>query len=128
MEVKPIVANFKSGRGKGFIQNSSTNKVYESLGVSAKRETTYSIFKDKALKLNDGDNYNKYLTSLQNSNRLASLIYNNNDVDKLLQSILNQYNISTQLSSDKVILGLIEFIDMANWQSYWSDILEKIYG
>ena len=97
-------------------------------GQRKERETTYSIFKDKALKLNDGDNYNKYLTSLQNSNRLASLIYNKNDVDKLLQSILNQYNIRTQLSSDEVILGLIESIDMVNWQSYWSAILEKIYG
>ncbi len=97
-------------------------------GQRKQREITYSIFKNKVLKLNDGNNYNQYMASLKNSNRLASLLYNKEDIDKLLKSIFNQYNINTQLSSDEIILGLIESIDMNHWQSYWSDILEKIYG
>jgi len=97
-------------------------------GQRKQREITYSIFKNKVLKLNDGNNYNQYMASLKNSNRLASLLYNKDDIDKLLKSIFNQYNINTQLSSDEIILGLIESIDMKHWQSYWSDILEKIYG
>jgi len=97
-------------------------------GQRKQREITYSIFKNKVLKLNDGNNYNQYMASLENSNRLASLLYNKEDIDKLLKSIFNQYNINTELSSDEIILGLIESIDMKYWQSYWSDILEKIYG
>lgn len=92
------------------------------------REKSYSIFKNPKLKLNDGNNYANYINSLSNSNRLASLLYNKKDIDTLLKSIFNNYNINTTLTDDEIILRLIEEIDMNDWQPYWSELLEKIYG
>lgn len=97
-------------------------------GQRQQREESYKVFKDQILKLNDGNNYSKYLATLQNSNRLPSLVYGKKNIEALIDNILNHYDIKTPLNSDEIILALIENIDMNDWQPYWSDILEKIYG
>jgi len=112
-----------------YIQNINLSNYKVKISSQRKqREKSYSVYSDKKLTLNDGENYNNYIKSLEQSNRLTPLIFNKDDIFKLFDEIINEFNVSLDIENKEIILMLIQNIDTTQWQTNWNDILEKVCG
>ncbi len=91
------------------------------------REKSYEVFSNNKLKLNDGNNYSKYIKLLENSDRLSSLIFKKDDIYELFRIIFKEFNIDIDLENERIIESLFCNIESSTWQTNWNDILDKIY-
>jgi len=65
MLATPIVAEFKSGRGKGFIENSQLNDIYSTLGVSASAMQYLEAIESDVVVFVEGRSDAKFIELLQ---------------------------------------------------------------